>query len=279
MTSTTLPEPLQCPDSWKYPKEWQDQYEQKHGYDYLSKVCKHSHAGQEILFFISYLGEVALTKIKTQNLFIKRFAAGTTKPTEVDIRDIDWPGSTVSWAGIHSTWETLFEIYNAQKAPADILTILDEIKAFMNAGHLHCQSLLQYIAQVREALAKQKETEREQAELQILQQRRTSKWERIDVEHSKVNEGFIYLLSNGLMPGIYKIGFTAGNPDKRATEVSLQYGLPMPFEVIGYWRTKDPYIIEQRIHSALAGYEKAGEFFEVDLRLAKETIEAHILDA
>ena len=103
-------------------------------------------------------------------------------------------------------------------------------------------------------------------------------WEMIDVEHSKVTEGFVYLLSNALMPGVYKIGFTDSNPDKRAREVSARYGLPIPFEVIGYWRTKDPYIIEQRIHSALAGYGKAGEFFEIDLQLVKETIEAHVLN-
>ncbi|CAN5665139.1 hypothetical protein BH09PLA1_BH09PLA1_34700 [soil metagenome] len=51
----------------------------------------------------------------------------------------------------------------------------------------------------------------------------------------------------------------------------------MPFEVVAYWRTKDPYIVEQRIHTALAGYAKGGEFFQVDPEFAKTTIEACIL--
>ena len=104
-----------------------------------------------------------------------------------------------------------------------------------------------------------------------MQQKR--KWESIDIDHSKVEEGFVYLLSNDLMPGVYKIGFTARNPDKRARELSEQYGLPISFKVVDYWRTKDPYIVEQRIHEELASFKKAGEFFEIDLECAKEIIQ------
>lgn len=273
MTSTNLPEPLTCPDSWKYSGKWQDQYENSHGNDYLSKMCKHSSAGFRIMYYICYYGEVALTKIKTQNLFIKRITAGTVNSTTIRDKDIDWQ-SGATWLRLHENWEELFEIYNAKKAPADILEILDEVKTFMNKGQLHCQSLFQYIADARADLEQKEEMEREQELLQQSQQ--PSKWDLIDEQHSKVVEGFIYLLSNDLMPGIYKIGFTAGNPDKRARELSVQYGLPMPFEVIEFWQTKYPYIIEQRIHTALASYSKAGEFFELDLDDAIETIEAHL---
>lgn len=72
-------------------------------------------------------------------------------------------------------------------------------------------------------------------------------------------------------------GFTAANPDKRRVEVSAQYGLPVPFSLPGYLRTKDPYIVEQRIHGALSGHRKPGEFFEVDLLVAKEAIESHLV--
>ena len=104
----------------------------------------------------------------------------------------------------------------------------------MTEGQLHCQSLLQYLASTRAELEQKKEMEREQE----IQQVRSNKWDLIDIEHSQVTDGFIYLLSNTLMPGVYKIGFTAGNPDKRARDVSVRYGLPMPFEVIEYWRTR-----------------------------------------
>lgn len=282
MTATKLPEPLRCPESWKYTEEWQAEYEKEHGHDYLSKVCKHTWANHEIMFYITYTGESALTRIKKQNLFIKRFTKGTANPAKVtdsETREIDWPGSSASWEGLQKKWEELFEIYNADKAPSDILKVLHEVKAFIDAGQSHCQELLQYIVEKKADLAKQEEADREQQYLQQMQQRQAQadKWKVIDVENSKVTEGFVYLLSNSLMPGVYKIGFTAGNSDKRAREISVQYGLPMPFEVTQYWRTKDPYIIEQRVHFALTEYEKAGEFFEVDLQLAIETIEAHLL--
>lgn len=272
MTLINLPEPMQCPDSWKYTKEWQDQYIKKHGYDYLSKMCKHSDAQFQIMYYIYEKGEMALTKIKTQNLFIKRIAAGTADPADIRDHDIDWQ-SGCTWIRLDEMGQAVFEIYNAQLAPTDILKILGEVKAFMIAGQSHCKALLRYLANARE----QKELEREQARLQVKKQGRTNKWDVIDVKHSEVTEGFVYLLSNALMPGIYKIGFTASNPDNRAREISGDYGLPMPFEVLEYWRTKDPYIVEQRIHVALASYKKAGEFFEVDLQFAKETIEAYII--
>ena len=270
MDSINLPEPMQCPDAWMYTDEWRDQYIKKQGDGYLSKMCKHRDAEFEILRYICERGEMALTKIKTQNLFIKRITAGTADPSEVRDHHIDWQNG-FTWNHLDETGQAVFEIYNAQMAPADILRVLGEVKDFMNAGQLHCQSLLRYLANARE----QKQLEREQANLQLTKQGRTNKWDVIDVKHSEVTEGFVYLLSNALMPGIYKIGFTASNPDNRAREISGDYGLPMPFEVLEYWRTKDPYIVEQRIHVALASYKKAGEFFEVDLQFAKETIETY----
>jgi len=275
MIRTNLPEPLPTPNSWKYTKTWKEGLEEKHGLDYLSQICKHSGAGFQIMYYICHYGEVALTKVKTQNLFIKRIAAKTVNPTEVRDIDIDWQsGST--WVRLQETWDELFEIYNAHMAPPDILIVLNEVKAYIDDGQSHCGKLLQYIAAARLDLEQKKEREREQ-ELQQqkeLQQALTRKWDLIDQEHSRVTEGFIYLLSNPLMPGVYKIGFTAGNPDKRAREVSMRYGLPRPFELIEYWRTKDPYIVEQRIHAVLWHCVKGGEFFEVDLDAAKQTIEA-----
>lgn len=274
MNSSDPPMLLECPDSWKYTEEWQKRYEKAHGHDYLSKTCKHSNASFQIMYYICNLGEIALTKIKTQNLIIKRLTTGLVDPRRVHEHDIDWQsGST--WARLEEQWEELFEIYNVGMAPVEILRIIQEVKTFMDRGKLHCQSLLQYLVKAK-AVLDQQETKRREAQRQETQQRQGSKWERIDVEHSKVTEGFVYLLSNILMPGVYKIGFTAGNPEKRANEVNARYGLPAPFQVIAYWRTKDPYIVEQRIHAALARYGRAGEFFEVDLQFAKDTIEANI---
>jgi T5orf172 domain len=310
MNSTNLPDPLPCPEFWKYNDEWENQYKDKYGFDYLSNLCKHGDAGFRIMRYIQNSGEKALTQIKRQNLFIKRFKAETANPLEVRTSEIE----ESFWTYCQNEWEELFEIYNANLAPKDVAKILVEVKAFMDAGQLHCQLLLQYLDEARIQLGKQqeveraaelgvkleqirlqRETEREQIKLRLTQENRASKAERIkqqadhgqaelpfiqnskldvlDVVHSKVADGFIYLLSNELMPSVFKIGFTAGSPDKRAREVTEQYRLPSSFRVVEYWRTKDPYIVEQRVHEALANFKKAGEFFEVDLKFAKEIIE------
>jgi len=270
------PEPLQCPESWKYTREWENDYEKTH--EHLSKRCGHSGAQFRILYYIRGHGEEALTKIKTQNLFITRIAAGTVNVAQIRDSDIDWQ-SGCTWAHLNEQWEELFAIYNAHLAPPDILEILEEVHAFMDAGRLHCQSLLRYLADAKVALVrKQKDEEKRRLSLRKRSlQQQPSLWDVIDRKHSQVPVGFVYLLSNDLMPGVYKIGFSEGNPDKRARDVSLKIGLPMPFEVIAYWRTKDPYIVEQRIHAALANCAKGGEFFQVDLELAKTTIESCIL--
>lgn len=270
MSLTELPKPLDCPDSWHYTGEWQEKYEETNGFDYLSKICRHSEAGFQIMYYICDLGEMALTKVKTQNLYIKRINNNSLNPKDIGELDIDWQ-SGHTWKNLHQRWEELFEIYNASKAPPDILRIVDEVKSFMDVGNIHCQALLQYISHVRKIQKEEQAKEREETRLKIIQHR--NKWEAIDVVHSKVKEGFVYLLSNELMPGVYKIGFTAQNPDKRAKEVSAKYKLPKPFQVVKYWRTKDPYILEQRIHSELKSFRKADEFFEIDLEAAREIIE------
>lgn len=277
MASIALPNQLQCPGLWAYSEEWVAQYREQRGFDYLSKVCKHSKADFEIIYYICNMGEMALTKVRTQNLFIKRLVSGAVSPKQICDHDIDWQ-SGHTWARLDEMWEELFDIYNANMAPEDIQTILKEVNCFINSGKAHCQELLRYLADTKAEMDRQDQIaiERELESTQQLKQQETEKWMEIDIKHSNVTQGFIYLLSNVLMPGVYKIGFTAGNPDKRAKELSAKHRLPMPFELVGYWRTKDPYIVEQRIHAALTSFGKAGEFFEVDIELAKSTIETHV---
>lgn len=280
-----LPEKLKCADAWEYSEEWS----KKIDWELLSKVCKHSGATFHIRYYICDMGEMALTKIKTQNLYINRLETGAVETGSLRKGDFDWQGGH-TWTRLNENWEELFELYNARLAPGDILAILKKVKAFMDAGQAHCNMLWQSILDERTAAQQFFEEKREKDRLEMFRlaaerlakaherdAARHAKWDSINVKHSNVREGFVYLLSNQLMPGIYKIGFTANNPDTRAKEISDQYRLPVPFQLIQYWRTKDPYIVEQRVHQALAAFAKAGEFFEVAVDVAKEAIESYIL--
>ena len=95
----------------------------------------------------------------------------------------------------------------------------------------------------------------------------------IERTHVKVQEGFVYILSNDLMPNIFKVGFTSRNPDQRCAEISAKSGLPVPFKVEKYWRSDDPYIVEQRIHTSLSDSSQGREYFRGDLKKICAVIE------
>jgi len=86
--------------------------------------------------------------------------------------------------------------------------------------------------------------------------------------------GWIYILSNRTMPGLFKIGHTKNNPEDRAKEISRATGVPIPFEIEWAFNCYDSDMLEKEIHRALDSfrYTSNKEFFEISLNEAKETI-------
>lgn len=60
--------------------------------------------------------------------------------------------------------------------------------------------------------------------------------------------GFIYVLSNECMPGIYKIGMTKNEPEARAKEISATTGVPTPFKVLAAFHSQNPRADERMVH-------------------------------
>lgn len=79
--------------------------------------------------------------------------------------------------------------------------------------------------------------------------------------------GFVYLLKNPAMPGLFKIGCTERSPHARAAVLSRATGVPQPFEVICYLEVVHPQRVEQHIHQELAALRDAKnrEFFRADV--------------
>ena len=96
------------------------------------------------------------------------------------------------------------------------------------------------------------------------------------VQHWRVGpyNGWIYILSNKTMPGLFKIGHTKNNVDDRAREISRATGVPIPFEVEWAFNCYDSEVLEKEIHRAFDSYRYSSnrEFFEISLKEAKETI-------
>jgi hypothetical protein len=79
--------------------------------------------------------------------------------------------------------------------------------------------------------------------------------------------GFVYILGNKSMPGIYKLGMTSGSPHKRAKDLSASTGVATPFVVLCYAEFENALQKERECHEALAEYRVSDrrEFFECQL--------------
>lgn len=83
--------------------------------------------------------------------------------------------------------------------------------------------------------------------------------------------GIVYFLSNPIMPGVIKIGFTTGTIEERIRQLSTT-GVPLSFEVAAMFKVNDPQGCEKEIHDCLAEYRinNGREFFKISL---KESLE------
>lgn len=77
------------------------------------------------------------------------------------------------------------------------------------------------------------------------------------------NYGFVYVLRNVCMPGIYKIGMTDRAPSQRAEELSSGTAVPTAFEVVCFAEVDEAVKVEREIHARLAEFrvEPNREFF------------------
>ena len=60
--------------------------------------------------------------------------------------------------------------------------------------------------------------------------------------------GFVYVLRNPTMPGIYKIGHTNNSPLQRAADLSSKTSVALPYEVVLYCELHNPREFEFILH-------------------------------
>lgn len=84
---------------------------------------------------------------------------------------------------------------------------------------------------------------------------------------SKRNFGFVYVLSNPEMDGVFKVGTTDRPPHMRAAEISAATGVPQPFVVEYYAEVSSSTLYERMVHKKLERYRvnESREFFRADI--------------
>lgn len=273
---------LPIPEYWEYTDVWcEENIDMK--YD-LDNLCRHSEASFEIPYFIYKYGEIIHTNIKWLNEKIDivnngEFDKYTASQMENFIDSIEYQNDHgYKWEQLVDL-ELRLKMVNYNLLPSEILRVVNGVLALLkNGSNLYKKS----ISCLEDVLEHKLHQEQEDMEAEDRQRDREeeelSRWEKIELNHVKIKEGFVYILSNPLMKGVFKIGFTARNPDMRAAELSKRIALPLPFEVYKYWRTKDPYMVEQRVHSKLSQYLTAGEYFNGDPELFSRVIEELVIN-
>ena len=86
---------------------------------------------------------------------------------------------------------------------------------------------------------------------------------------------YIYILSNPVMPDIFKIGYTKYHPEKRATQISRSTGVPLPYKVEYAFKCHDGELLEKEIHRHLdyCRVNSDREYFNIPLEEAQIIIE------
>lgn len=88
-------------------------------------------------------------------------------------------------------------------------------------------------------------------------------------------DSWVYVLSNALQPGIYKIGYTNKHPEERAKQISNATGVALPYDVEFAFHCYNGLMLEGEIHKKLSGYRvnNQREFFQLSLEEIKTSIE------
>lgn len=79
--------------------------------------------------------------------------------------------------------------------------------------------------------------------------------------------GFVYVMRNQCMPGIYKIGYTDRPPMTRCDELSSSTSVPMAFEIVCYGEVEDARKFEFNLHEDYKRFRISTnrEFFKIPI--------------
>ncbi|WP_144156526.1 GIY-YIG nuclease family protein [Paraburkholderia sp. BCC1885] len=87
--------------------------------------------------------------------------------------------------------------------------------------------------------------------------------------------GFVYVLSNDCMPGIYKIGFTERAPAERLEQLSSATSVPVEFDLVLFAQVKNPRALEKKLHDHfdMDRVNPGREFFNCSIREIMRVLE------
>ena len=105
----------------------------------------------------------------------------------------------------------------------------------------------------------------------------TSRPKKISIPKGMTGCQYVYVLSNPLMPGIVKIGFTKNKPSERVKQINSATGVAQDFIVEWALPCFNAHDVEKQVHLYLEenGFRvsKNKEFFSISVNEAKSVVE------
>jgi hypothetical protein len=267
--------------NWEYTEEWLDKLFGKiYGKtDKIFNILNVMDASFSVRFYIYYNGPNLIATQRHINRFIELINSGQFESINDSQKMLNFISRFEALPNrnlvddIEKDMDILYA-YNYKKLPNDLVEIIEKIDMMRKYLREIYNNIVNYLNKI---VPKKIQEDREKRIQEIREQAINipRKWEQIEKENTKVKEGIVYVLTNDLMPGLVKIGFTAGNPEIRASRLSEQHNLPAKFNVAGYVRTKDPYIVEQKVHNEISSFRVSGEFFKISENDAIEIVKKY----
>tara|TARA_B100000965_G_C19543136_1_gene736502 strand:- start:36 stop:887 length:852 start_codon:yes stop_codon:yes gene_type:complete len=229
------------------------------------------HSSSQISRFIYETGDFVHKQVKWLNIkldYIDSLKCEGCDPVRIEKFKDSLKFYYKSW-GDWKEEQLEMQLYDFRNAPNEIVNALNSINTMINEGEKLEIEMHQYLDELIKQIKYQNQEDDKYERMKI---NIDEYFPPLEDNEADVPEGFIYILSNPLINGIYKVSFTIRNPDFRAKQISMMSTLPLPFEVEKYWRVSFPKIIIREIHKKLEYSVFSKDFFKED----KDHIEAKI---
>mgnify|MGYP000241698144 CR=1 FL=1 len=253
---------------WEYDKKWFKKNLKPNKKNNLDSICKISGAHSAVENYLINIGELAFKEALSLNSILE--CNSISKLDNLDIiklKDICesldcFTTRTKKWEGLYYEFSKM-KIFNCKYSPEPILSALCELDNIIVSGYFTWRQLR------NDALYKYKK------EMKVVNEERERlnlmRFNQMEMAGVKVNLGYIYIFKLTNKENEFKIGFSGRDPELRRVETSKDYGVDL--KLIKYWKTKDPYIFEQRIHSNLLQFRSKREIFCGNINYFIEVIE------
>jgi hypothetical protein len=221
---------IKAPEEWKYDKKWLDRNfgessDYYRGKDKIGFALRSEDASSDIRRYIEDAGPTIVSVRRHINRFIdileqENYLEDYDRNALQKFKDRfeNFPCNQKYFRD-KDEYEDMLYAHNYKKCPDKLVETIDYIMNKMHELNERYNQILEFIEyKIDIEMSKLLQHDFNKNKNQISDEQQ-EKWQHIEMKHTKVKEGIIYVLSNELMPGIYKIDAPAKSQLRNTIDV------------------------------------------------------------